>query len=147
MELQYINRLKQTCSASFLHQLKEQSQRCLVSSTRAEKWVLCSCQSAWSPLAIVRDRNLSLSSPVCLTAAVWTILFAHSCWQRVTSHFPGAAQAGEWDISVRHHVPVPCYTQEAEVLTCGFVLLDEICVQHLRKCAEDMHQCVTGSFN
>lgn len=41
----------------------------------------------------------------CLTAAVWTIWFARSCWQHVTSHFSGAMKAGEWDISVRHHVP------------------------------------------
>ena len=141
MDLQCKNRLKQTCSASFLHQ----SQRCLVSWTRAENWVLCSCQSAWSPLANVRDRNFSLFSPIRLTAAVWTILFAHSYWQLVTSHRPGATQAGEQGISVRHHVPSLLYfASRSRGIRLWLCPLDEISVQYLRKCAGDMHHCVMG---
>lgn len=91
MDVQYKNRREQTCSASFLHQLKVQPQRCLVSRTRAGNWVLCSCQSAWSPLAIVRDRNLSLLSPIalqlpcgqsCLLAAVGSMLHPISLGQQ-----------------------------------------------------------------
>lgn len=57
------------------------------------------------PISYCQRQKFISPQSHCLTAAVWTILFARSCWQHVTSHFPGATKAGEWDISVRHHVP------------------------------------------
>lgn len=150
MDLQYKNRLKQTCSASFLHQLKVQSQRCLVSWTGAENWVLCSCQSAWSPLAIVRDRNLSLFSPIalqlpcgqsCLLTAVGSMLHPTSLGQHKQENVVFL-----WDTMFPNSAVISCLKKQryqSVAVSSGW----DLSIAHKETCLRRAPVCHGHSFN